>query len=168
MCCEQTFNLDGGTVGAGVNVSSVVKAGKKDSGRLEVSYGRGVENYMNDASVDIGIANNLTNPVRPILGKALPVLGVVAFLDHNWSEKFTSSIGYSGLGIDNSSGQAPDAFRRGQYALANLLYYPVKGVMMGGEFQWGRRANNTDEFMFNDYRIQFSFKYNFAFTLEGH
>jgi hypothetical protein len=39
---------------------------------------------------------------------------------------------------------------------------------MGGEFQWGRRANNTDGFIFNDYRIQFSFKYNFAFTLEGH
>jgi hypothetical protein len=48
------FNLDGGTVGAGVNVSSVVKAGKDDSVRLEVSYGRGIENYMNDAPVDIG------------------------------------------------------------------------------------------------------------------
>jgi hypothetical protein len=47
------FNLDGGTVGAGVNVSSVVKAGKDDSVRLEVSYGRGIENYMNDAPVDI-------------------------------------------------------------------------------------------------------------------
>ena len=28
--------------------------------------------------------------------------------------------------------------------------------------------NRSDGFIFNDYRIQFSFKYNFAFTLEGH
>ena len=53
---------------------------------------------MNDAPVDIGIVNNLSNPVRPILGTPLPVLGTVAFLDHKWSDKFTSSI-TSGAGI---------------------------------------------------------------------
>lgn len=40
--------------------------------------------------------------------------------------------------------------------------------MMGGELQWGRRANDSDGFKYNDYRIQFSFKYSFAFTLEQH
>ncbi len=89
---------------------------------------------MNDAPVDIGIVNNLSNPVRPILGTPLPVLGTVAFLDHKWSDKFTSSIGYSSVNIHNSEGQTPDAFRFGQYALVNLLYYPVKPVMMGGDF----------------------------------
>ena len=43
-----------------------------------------------------------------------------------------------------------------------------KGVMMDGEFQSGRRTNNSDGFQFNEYWIQFSFKCNFAFTLEGH
>ena len=76
--------------------------------------------------------------------------------------------GYSLVNIDNSEAQTPQAFRRGQYALANLLYYPVKGVMMGGELQWGRRANHSDGYIYNDYRIQFSFKYDFAFTLERH
>lgn len=123
---------------------------------------------MNDAPVDIGIVNNLSNPVRPILGTPLPVLGTVAFLDHKWSDKFTSSIGYSSVNIHNSEGQTPDAFRFGQYALVNLLYYPVKPVMMGGEFQWGARANNSDGYHYNDYRIQFSFKYSFSFTLEKH
>jgi len=33
---------------------------------------------------------------------------------------------------------------------------------MGGEFQYGRRLNKSDEFSFNDYRLQFSFKYSFS------
>jgi hypothetical protein len=31
---------------------------------------------------------------------------------------------------------------------------------MGGEFQWGKRSNFSDGFNSNDYRIQFSFKYD--------
>ena len=57
------------------------------------------------------------------------------------------------------------AFKNGQYALANLLYYPVPDVMMGGEFQWGKRENFSDGFSFSDYRIQFSFRYNFMYKL---
>jgi hypothetical protein len=86
--------------------------------------------------------------------------------ESTWSDKFTSAIGYSLVDIDNTEAQTPRAFKRGQYALVNLLYYPVKGVMMGGELQWGRRANHSVGFIYNDYRIQFSFKYDFAFTLE--
>ena len=36
------------------------------------------------------------------------------------------------LDIDNSDGQTADAFHRGHYALANLLYYPYENVMVGG------------------------------------
>jgi hypothetical protein len=159
------FNLDGGVIGWGVNVSSNVKFGK-DLLRLQAAYGKGVENYWNDAPLDVGIVNRLSNPITPIVGRALPILGIVAFYDHTWSDKFTSSIGYSLVDIDNTDGQLPNAFRRGQYALVNLLYYPVKGVMMGGELQWGRRANRSDGFIYNDYRIQFSFKYDFGYSLK--
>ena len=47
--------------------------------RLAVVFGEGVENAMNDSPVDIGIQNNLSNPVTPVVGKPLPILGVVAF-----------------------------------------------------------------------------------------
>ena len=165
---NDVFNLDGGAVGWGVNLSSNIKVKKDDVIRLQAAYGRGVENYFNDAPVDIGIVNNFSNPVTPILGRALPDLGIVAFYDHRWSDKFTTAAGYSLVDIDNTEAQTPQAFKRGQYGLANLLYYPVKGVMMGGELQWGRRANHSDGYIYNDYRIQFSFKYDFAFTLEKH
>ena len=160
------FNLDGGVIGWGVNLSSNIKI-KQDTVRLQFVYGEGIQNYMNDAPEDVGIVNNFGNPTTPLLGKALPMFGAVAFLDHTWSEKFTSTIGYSRLDIDNSNGQAPDAFKLGEYALTNVLYAPAKGVILGPEFQWGRRENNSDGWSVNDYRLQFSFKYNFSAEIGG-
>src|SRR5258708_33158543 len=83
---------------------------KKDVGKFQVVYGEGIENYMNDAPVDIGIKNNFSNPIKPIVGVSLPVLGVVAFLDHKWSERFSTSAGYSLVNITNSNAQLPSAF----------------------------------------------------------
>jgi hypothetical protein len=94
-------------------------------------------------------------------------MGIVAFLDHSWSDKWSSTVGYSLADHDNLEGQTPDAYKRGQYALFNVLYSPVANVMMGGEFQWGRRENFTDGFTYDGVKVQFSFKYNFSHTLGG-
>ena len=135
--------------------------------RGSVVYGEGVENYMNDAPVDIGIENNLSNPRTPVVGKALPILGIVAFLDLNWNDKWTSTVGYSLVDIDNSDGQTPDAFKKGQYALGNVLYHPTANVFLGPEVQWGKRENFSDGFTSDDVRIQFSAKYSFKLSLGG-
>ena len=157
----QTLNLSGKAYGWGVSVSSNVDFTKNNVGKFQVVYGEAIENYMNDAPLDIGVRNNFSNPARPIVGVPLPVLGVVAFLDHTWSERFTSTAGYSLVDIRNSNGQLPSDFHQGDYALANLLYHPIKRVTMGGEFQFGRRVNFRDGFNVNDYRFQASFKYDF-------
>jgi hypothetical protein len=161
---DPKYNLSGTAYGWGVNLTSNVKFTSRDVGRFEVVYGKGIENYMNDAPVDIGIQNNFGNPVTPIKGVPLPVLGVVSFLDHNWSERFSSSAGYSMVNIDNSNAQDPSAFHQGLYALANLLFHPVPKVTVGGEFEFGRRLNFTDGYSFNDYKMQFSFKYDWNKT----
>jgi hypothetical protein len=161
------YDLSGHAWGWGINLSSNLKVFKKDVIKLQLVYGEGIQNYMNDAPEDIGIKNNPGNALTPVKGVALPLLGIVAFYDHYWSDKFSSTIGYSRLDIDNSSGQADDAFKNGQYAVTNLLYYPVKDAMMGGEFQWGQRKNFRDGWDVPDYRIQFSFKYNFSFRVLG-
>jgi hypothetical protein len=160
------YNLSGSATGWGVNVSSNLKL-QKHMARLSVVYGAGIENYMNDAPVDIGVKNNLSNPVTPVVGKALPVLGVVAFLDLNWNAKWTSTVGYSLVNIDNSDAQAANAFKRGQYALANILYYPTSNLFLGPELQWGKRENFKDGFSSDDVRVQFSVKYNFKYQLGG-
>jgi hypothetical protein len=157
-----TRNLSDTVWGWGVNVSSNLKVGESNTLKLQVVYGKGIENYMNDAPVDIGIQSNLSNPNKPVLGVPLPILGVVSFLDHNWSKKFSTSAGYSLVNVWNSNAQLPSDYHQGHYALTNLLYYPWENVMMGGEFQFGRRLNFTDGFNVNDYRLQFSFKYSFS------
>jgi hypothetical protein len=158
------FQLSGHGTGWGVSLGGVYKI-KKDAIRAQATYGSGIENYMNDAPVDIGAKANLNNRVTPVVGETLPVFGMSAFYDRTWSEKFTSAAGYSRLDIDNSNAQLPVAFKNGQYALANLLYYPVPDVMMGVEYQWADRKNNSDGFKFADRRIQFSFRYSFNYKL---
>jgi DcaP outer membrane protein len=159
---NDALDLGGSDLGWGLNLSSNLNFTTNDIGRFQLVYGEGIQNYMNDAPVDVGIENNPGDPRRPIKGKALPVLGLVAFLDHNWNKRFSTSVGYSLENIWNSNAQAPSAFRRGHYGLANLLFYPADRVMVGGEFQWGRRENFSDGFGVNDFRMQFSFKYNFS------
>lgn len=160
------FDLSGTAIGWGVNVSSNVKFTSKNTGRFQVVYGEGVENYMNDAPVDVGIRNNFSNAINPIKGVPLPVLGVVAFLDHDWNKQFSTAAGYSLTDIQNSEAQTPEAFHQGHYALANLLYHPVPRVTIGGEYQFGRRVNFTDGFNVNDHRVQVSFKYDWKKSFE--
>jgi cell division protein FtsB len=153
-------NLGGSVVGWGINLTSNLNLSKNDVAKLAFVYGRGIENYMNDATFDVGIAHTPPNSSVPFKGVLLPVYGVVAFLDHSWNEHFTSSAGYSLVDIQNSNAQLASDFHTGDYAVANLLYHPVPKVMMGGEFQFGRRTNYLDGFSFNDYRMQFSFKFD--------
>lgn len=155
-------DLSGSALGWGLNLSSNLKVGDRTTLKLEGTYGAGIQNYMNDSPVDVGIQINSGDPTRPIVGKALPIFGMTSFVDHNWNKKWSSSVGYSFQNIENTSGQNANAFHRGYYALGNLLYYPVPNVMIGGEFQWGKRANWRDGFTADDYRIQIAFKYNFS------
>lgn len=161
------FNFSSHTWGWGVNVSSNVPVGSKDVLKLAIKYGHGDENYMNDAPIDVAPIATPTNLVRPIDGEPIPNLGIVAFFDHYWGEKWSTSLGYSSLKLDNTPLELASDFHRGEYALINLLSYPAKNVMIGGEFQWGKRINFADGFEASDYRIQFGFRYNFDFKLGG-
>jgi hypothetical protein len=163
----EATDLSGSALGWGVNLSSIIKLGGKNKLKLLAVYGHGIGNYMNDAGDDIGIQQNPGDAITPIEGVALPVLGLVAFVDINWSDHLTSTAGYSMAWIDNTDGQAPSAFHMGQYALANLLIHPTERFMLGPELQWGRRTNFSDGFTYDDFKVQFSMKYDFSLTLTG-
>jgi hypothetical protein len=163
---DDAFDLSGDATGWGWNVSSNLKFGD-DVLRMQFTVGEGVQNEMNDSPIDIGIENNLSNPVTPLVGKPIPIVATSIFLDHIWSKKFSSAVGYSWQDNDNTDAQAADAFKVGHYALGNLLYYPAPNVMVGGEFQWGRRENFADGFSSDGVKLQFAFKYNFSWKLGG-
>jgi hypothetical protein len=164
---DDRFDLSGDALGWGINLSSNLKPTASDTVRLQFVFGEGIQNYMNDSPVDIGIENQLDNTIAPIRGVSLPIVGLVAFLDHSWSPRFTSAVGYSMQDIDNTEAQAPNAFRRAHYALGNLLFNPAPNVMVGGELQWGRRENFSDGFESDGFKLQFSFRYNFSWKLGG-
>ncbi len=167
LASTSTRNLSGSTVGWGVNLSSRINVGSAGSQlKLQALYGKAIENYMNDAPIDIGVKTNPGNVFQPFLGVPLPIFAMVAFYDHTWSKHWTSSIGYSQVNIQNSESQLPSDFRLGQYALANVLYTPVKDFLLGLEGQWGQRQNKSNGYTYNDYRLQFSAKFNFGHTFE--
>lgn len=143
--------------GWGVNLSSNIKVLEKDKIILAAVYGNGIASYMNDGGTDLGADGSLLSP----RAKVIPLLGLTAFYDHYWSDKYSSSIGYSSTQVENSDLQTDDSFKKGQYALGNLLYTPVKNVMVGGELLWGSRTDKDGGYG-DDVRTQISFKYSFS------
>ncbi|MGA9525809.1 MAG: DcaP family trimeric outer membrane transporter, partial [Myxococcaceae bacterium] len=156
------FDLSGDAIGWGVNLSSNIKLPLESVLKLQLVYGEAIQNYMNDAAVDIAVRPNPTNALRPLEGVPLPTLGTVVFLDLNWTDWVTSTVGHSFVWVNNSEGQGDTAFHIGQYALANVLFKPTKDFLVGPELQWGQRRNFRDGFVYDAYRIQLSMKYSFA------
>jgi hypothetical protein len=156
------YDISGNVVGWGLHLSTVINLTKNDVFRGSFVYGEGVENYMNDAPVDVGVVNNPGNPRTPIKGKALPVTGIVAFLDHNWTPTLSTAIGYSSCHISNTNLAKGTAYEDGQYAIVNLLTTPFKNFLAGAELEYGSRTNFDGSYKANDVKLQFSFKYNFS------
>lgn len=143
--------------GWGVNASTVINTFGQDKLKLQLVYGEGVGNYMNDGGVDLAPreATRVGNSAE-----AVPILGVVAYYDHYWSDKWSTSVGWSTTKLDTTKGQDGSEFEQGQIAQINLLHYPTSGVLIGGELIWGEREDVSGDDGY-DLRAQLSLKVNF-------
>src|SRR4051812_3440213 len=106
-----TFDLSGHVTGWGTSLSSNIDFAH-DVLRLQATYGDGIENYFNDAPIDVGPKFNASLRT-PLKGKALPIFGAVVYLDHTWSSTLTSAIGWSMVNITNSDAQTAAAYHNG-------------------------------------------------------
>ena len=150
-------NAEGEATGWGVHVSSVGTIGRdypNATFHLSAAYGRGIANYMNDGGVDLA-------PTESGTFVAQPLLGLVYFVDLAFTERFAASLGYSFTQVDPTSGQAHDAFRRGDYASVTLLTSPIHHLLGGVSYTWGRRTDEDGETGV-DQRAQLSVKYAFS------
>jgi hypothetical protein len=145
------------TMGWGVNLGTNLKFGERDRLILGAVYGRGIASYMNDGGTDLGPEGELGD----LSPKAVPLLGVVGYFDHYWSEAWSTSLGYSRTQVWNTDFQSDDAFQIGQYASVNLLWAPNENFLTGVEALWGRRDDNGGD-AGDDYRVQVSVKYSFS------
>jgi len=153
-------DLSGSVTGWGANLSAVLNLGKSTVFRGSYVYGEGIENYMQDAPNDVGTVINGNS----IDGKALPISGIVAWLDHNWNPKVWTSLGYSTVSIDNTeTANGTTSYKKGQYALLTIGTTPFTNTMAAIEFQYGQREGE-DGFKADCTKIQLSFKYNFSTT----
>ena len=153
-------DLSGSVTGWGANLSAVLNLGKSTVFRGSYVYGEGIENYMQDAPNDVGTV--ITG--NTIDGKALPVSGIVAWLDHNWNPMVWTSLGYSTVSIDNTeTANGTTSYKKGQYASLTIGTTPFTNTMAAIEFQYGQREGE-DGFKADITKIQLSFKYNFSTT----
>lgn len=144
-------------VGWGLNASTVVNVVGQDQLKLQVAWGEGIGNYFNDGGLDIAPDSTQLNADA----SAVEILGVVAYYDHYWNDKWSSSIGWSITDLDTEDGQSGTEFETGMIAQANLLHYPTEHVMLGIEGIWGKREDIDGEDG-EDYRIQFSIKVDWS------
>lgn len=147
----------GNETGWGVNLSGNIKFGASSQLILAGVHGKGIASYMNDGGTDLAPGGVQGAPIA----RLVPLTGLVAYFDHGWNDRWTSSIGYSQTMVTNTPFQEGTAFRKGQYASVNLLYSPFKALLVGGEFLWGSLETRNGQ-SGNDSRLQFSVKYGFS------
>ncbi|MGZ8350832.1 MAG: DcaP family trimeric outer membrane transporter [Allosphingosinicella sp.] len=162
----------GSETGWGVMLAGVFKWGIATF-RVGGVYGEGIASYMNDGGMDLAPSAALL-PAQPIFppppnpplnqllsATAVPLWGITAYVDLQWTPQLSSAIGYSFDEVDNTNFQDPTAFNRGDYASANLLWAPADRILLGPEFLWGKRTDNDGD-TGEDLRVQFSFKVSFT------
>jgi hypothetical protein len=156
----------GSVAGWGVNLSGTISTIGRDKILWQYVYGHGVASYMNDGGMDLAPQGPLPTTADPdgnAHAEAVPLTGIVAYYDHYWNDRFSTSLGYSTTFVDNTNWQTPGTYKKGQYTSVNLLYYPVPNVMMGGEVLWGD-LEFKDGSTQDDTRVQFSVKYSWGKT----
>jgi hypothetical protein len=141
--------------GGGINISTVFHPpffGSRDQIKLQLAYGEAIGFYMNDGGIDLAPESGNAQQVE--------LLGFLAYWDHYWNDKWSTSAGWSIMQMDTTDQQLDDEFKEGQYANLNLLYAPVDPFLTGVELVWGRREDKNGETN-DDSRVQFSMKYKF-------
>jgi hypothetical protein len=148
----------GHDTGWGVHVAGTLKTAGRDRLLLSLVYGHGIANYMNDGGGDLApqVRSGRAEEV------AMPLLGIVAYYDHYWNDKWSSSVGWARTKVDNRNLQTTTAYYDGQYASANVLYNPVKDLLTGVEYLWGQRVDKGRA-KGHDNRLQITVKYSFSF-----
>jgi hypothetical protein len=144
--------------GWGFNGSTVINTFGRDQLKLQVAWGEGIGNYFNDGGLDLAPSDA---DLATTDAEAVEILGIVAYYDHYWNDKWSTSIGWSMTDLDTEDGQADTEFEKGQIASLNLLHYPTEHVMLGLEGSWGQREDVDGEDG-DDYRVQFSIKVDWA------
>ena len=173
---DDAYDIHGSATGWGLSLSTKLRLNSRINFRGAFTYGAGIQNYMNDAAADVGTKRQYDNIQTPIDGEAIPVLGLVSYLEVFLNSKLSTAFGYSVMNNKTTNAQLSTAYKSGQYASINLLYGPIPNLILGPELQWGKRQNNdfdgdpvfglaaAEGNSGTDVKVQFSVRYSFNNT----
>ena len=143
--------------GWGINSSASINTWGADNLKVQLACGEGIGDYITDGGIDIA-PNSVSSTSNS--AEAVSLLGVMAYYEHFWNDRWSTALGWSITDLDTTEGQLPTEFERGQIAQINLLHYPIDNVLLGTELLWGERED-VDANIGSDYRILFSLRVNF-------
>ncbi len=151
----RTLRLTAATWASVFHLSSLlVKGGAKL--RLSTAYGQGIASYINDGGVDLAAST-------PNTLSAQPQLAILAYYDQAWTERLSSSLGYSATIVSNTPYQTSSAFQRGRLRDGDRAGHAGRGCLsLGASYLWGRRRRVPVSATGTDNRLQFSVRYSFS------
>jgi hypothetical protein len=145
-------------LGYGFSTGGKFNVGSKDDIRFSVSGGKGVGRYLALNFITSGVYSNINDLEGEF--ETIPMInGYFSYL-HHWSKKWKSSVSYSTLYSSNPDHIAGSANKNAWSASGNIMFTPVKNLLIGAEIMHAyRQIQNGDEGSMD--RLQFSAKYSF-------
>ena len=119
---------------------------------VQATFGEGIGSFINDGSFNLAPQDSRAD--------AIPLFSMIAFYDHYWNDRWSTTFGYSRLDMDTRNQQLPSEFRQGQYGVVNLLHDPAEDLTLGIEGTY-RRRQLIDGTSAPSYRIKFAIQYAF-------
>lgn len=153
--------VDGRTrykTGYGVQLSGIFDISKIVDIYYQGAYGRGIAHYVNDLDgTGYDLIGSATKPGEVIAPRTF---SLVAGAQWNITDKLFISGSYSFNRLCDQGSIGPDAYRRGNYVVANLFYSPISDLQLGVEYLHGTRKNFSLQHD-NANRVELMAKYSF-------
>lgn len=134
------------TTGFGLQASTTFAVTPKWQLFGQFNYGKGIGQFLNDLSnlnVDL-----VPNPEKEGKMQALPMLGWYAGVQYNLCKNMFVSGTYSLSRLYSEHGypsENPEAYRKGQYLVANLFWNVTNNLQVGAEYLRGWRTDFNDD-----------------------
>jgi hypothetical protein len=152
---RDAMGTDQHVFGWGLNLGTALELGKRDSLQFLGVYGEGVGGLANDAFSPLDAAFSNSGSLE-----ALPFWSAMFGLTHRWSDQFRSTVSYGYVNVDNTAGQALDAYHVSHYASVNLVYQMRKHLSIGLEGLYGLKEARDGRDSGNVFRIQLGLVYS--------
>lgn len=151
-------NPSGDEFGWGFNVTGIFNTVGRDQIKYGLTFGEGIASFMNDGG---GSNLALASEGGGLDVVSMESVGYMLYYDHYWSDRWSSSIGFSQNDNKLTSLQDEEQPDKVTYASTNLFYTGSTAYLLGLELLYGKLevGNGSDG---SDFRAQFTARYNFA------